>query len=498
MDPIILIPVIIYFLVISGIGIYSSKYSSTGLSEFFIGGGQMSRVLVAVSAVVSGRSAWLLLIFIGQAYTFGFSSIWSISGYLIVEFFMFRYLAPRIKKNSEKLKIITIPDYIASRFKNNNGFLRLVFSITLIIFVVVFIAYQIVSGGKFFYNNLDLPLSTRNIITAVILLFFTITGGFLAAGIADILLSCLLLIVFILVPVYSISDLGGMQELGIRISSMDQKFFDPLALTFGALLGFVGFGFLSPGNPHLIVRYMAIKDPAQFRWVSVSGTIWSAIMALGAFSTGIVARISFPNIESIPGKDAGNALLTLSNTVLPGLLTGLVLAVIIGSIISAAASHLMIAASSFVVDVYEKVFVNDRKITKKKLVYHSRIVIVGVFYIAVLLSLLLPRIVSGFMLIAWAGLAASLGPVIFSLFWEKTTKAGVITGFLSGILTFIIWQFNPFLTSLTYAFIPGFFMCVLMIIVVSLLETRVQKFRHMKKHNLMKAKKIGIGLNTGN
>ena len=78
-----------YLLLLMGIGVYSSRFSSGGVHEFFVGGRQMNRFVVALSAVVSGRSAWLLLGVTGMAYTMGVSAIWSVTGYTVAELVLF-------------------------------------------------------------------------------------------------------------------------------------------------------------------------------------------------------------------------------------------------------------------------------------------------------------------------------------------------------------------------------------------------------------------------
>src|SRR6056297_3851576 len=149
-----------YLLLILGVGIYSSRFSSQGISEFFIGGRKMNRVVVALSAVVSGRSAWLLLGVTGMAYSRGPSAIWAVAGYIIVELFLFLYYARRLRNFSEKRDCITIPDFFAARFDDKNGWLRILIVTIFLIFMIGYISAQFVAGGKAFASGFGISTNS--------------------------------------------------------------------------------------------------------------------------------------------------------------------------------------------------------------------------------------------------------------------------------------------------------------------------------------------------
>src|SRR6056297_2131100 len=176
-----------YLLLILGVGIYSSRFSSQGISEFFIGGRKMNRVVVALSAVVSGRSAWLLLGVTGMAYSRGPSAIWAVAGYIIVELFLFLYYARRLRNFSEKRDCITIPDFFVERFGDKTGLLRITMVLIFMIFMVGFVSSQFVAGGKAFASGVGMDGSTGLILTPVIVLLYTTLGGFLAVSLTDMI-----------------------------------------------------------------------------------------------------------------------------------------------------------------------------------------------------------------------------------------------------------------------------------------------------------------------
>ena len=269
----IIIPFILYFLIVIGIGVYTTRFSSRGVSEFFLGGRQMGRFVVALSAVVSGRSAWLLLGFTGMAYSMGFSAVWAVAGYTLVEFFLFLYYAPRIRKFSGEHDCITLPDFYAARFNDQSGSLRILIIIIFLVFMVTYVSAQFVGGGKAFFTNFELDQTWGLILTALIVLVYTILGGFLAVSLTDVLQAFVMVAALIGLPVYAVIHLGGWNEVGSQVLQINQGFLNPIALTVGVFAGFLGIGLGSPGNPHILVRYMSIKDPSQFRWTAIVGTV---------------------------------------------------------------------------------------------------------------------------------------------------------------------------------------------------------------------------------
>lgn len=476
MDYGLLIPFIAYFAAIVLIGVYATRFSSKGMTEFFLGGRQMSMFVVALSAVVSGRSAWLLLGFTGQSYSMGLSAIWAVIGYTVVEFFLFIYYAPRIRTFTEKYKALTIPDFFVARFDDSQEKIRKLLITIFLIFMVSYIAAQFVGGGKAFYAYFGLPQSSGLILTAVIVLAYTLMGGFLAVSLTDVLQAFVMLLALLILPTVGIIRYGGFSEIFNSVETTQEGFFNPLAFGFGSMIGFLGIGLGSPGNPHILVRYMSIKDPAMLKTSAWVGTAWNIVLALGAFMIGIVARAYYPEASALPNSDPENAFLHLADRLLPAFMNGIILAAVFAAIMSTADSQLLVAGSSLVRDLYEKILHKDKFIPQKKLTFLSRVAVSILVYLAIVLGLLVEDLVFWLVLFAWAGLGAALGPTsILALFWKKTTKKGVMAGMITGTFTVIIWKSIPALSGWLYELIPGFFLALIVTFLVSLAGSRKKK-----------------------
>jgi sodium/proline symporter len=473
----LLIPLIFYFIVVVAIGIYASRFSSKGISEYFIGGRQMGRLVVALSAVVSGRSAWLLLGVSGLAYLKGITAIWAVIGYIVVEFLLFIYYAPRIRRFSEQNDCITLPDFYAARFDDKSGFLRILIVIIFIVFMITYVSSQFVAGGKAFSAHLGISAHSGLLITAFVILVYTILGGFLAVSLTDVFQAMVMLLALIGLPLIGIIGKGGIESVVLQLKSIDHDLLNLFRLPATAIIGLVGIGLGSPGNPHIIVRYMSIKDPMQFRWTAMVGTIWNVIMAAGAISIGLVGRTYFSSPGFLPAGDQENIYVSLANLLMNPFLAGLIIASIFAAIMSTADSQLLIAASSIVRDIYQKIVRKETELSQKQLTRLSRLVVLMIVMTAVVLGFFIQEQILWFVLFAWAGLGAAIGPTsLLALFWKRTTKAGVIGGLITGSAVVFIWKTSKLLSASMYELIPGFFMALLVTILISLFTGNKKDF----------------------
>ncbi|MFO7848108.1 MAG: sodium/proline symporter [Balneolaceae bacterium] len=458
-----------YLLVLIGIGSYTARFSSRGISEYFIGGRTVNRFVVALSAVVSGRSAWLLLGVTGMAYSMGPSAIWAVLGYVIAELFLFLFYAKRLRNFTEARNCITVPDFYAARFDDKDGLLRIILVIIFLIFMIGYVSAQFVAGGKAFASGFGLEMYQGILLTALIVVVYTILGGFLAVSLTDMVQAVFMILALLILPWIAIYNFGGLMELLAELNRMDIMYVDPFALSVGAAIGFLGIGLGSSGNPHILSRYMSIENSSQLKTAAVVGTVWNVFMGWGAVFIGLAGRAWFPEIGMLPAEDTENLFPLLAQQHLHPVLFGVVLASIFAAIMSTADSQLLVAASSVVRDIYDKLIRKGEEIPQKKLVLYSRAVVFLLVAVALLFGYLAEDLIFWLVLFAWAGLGASIGPTsILALYWEGTTRTGVIAGLLSGTSVTITWYFMPVLSELMYELVPGFFAGLLATWLVSL------------------------------
>jgi SSS family solute:Na+ symporter len=273
----------------------------------------------------------------------------------------------------------------------------------------------------------------------------------------------------VIFPAYGLIKIGGFDLMLESLLRLNPALVDPFSLSFGMIIGFLGIGLGSPGQPHIVIRYMSIDDPDRLRLSAVIGTFWNVVMGWGAVFIGLIGRILIPAVEKLPGEDSEIIYLVLSSEFFSPVLYGLLIGGIFAAILSTADSQLLVVASTFVRDVYEKIFKKGSVIPESQKLKLSRIVVILSGILALVMAYLAQDLIFWLVLFAWGGLGASIGTaLIFSLYWKKTNTYGIVAGMITGTLVTILWK--RFLSESTgiYELIPGFILSALAIISVSL------------------------------
>ncbi len=444
-------------------------------SDFFVGGRRMDKFVVALSAVSSGRSAWLVLGVSGMAYLRGTGAVWAVVGYIVAEMFQFIYIGRKLRIQTEAFNSITLLDYFESRYKDRKHIIRITGAIIIAIFLTAYVAAQLNAGAKALSIALDLPIIISLVISTVLILVYMILGGYIAVAYNDVVRAILMLLGLVVFPVYGLIKIGGLNVLLETLAKLNPVFIDPFSLGLGVIIGYLGIGLGSPGQPHIVVRYMSIDDPEKLRLSAVIGTIWNVIMAWGAVFIGLLGRFVVPVIEELPYKLPDKnpqeiIYLVLSAEFFGPILYGLLVGGIFAAILSTADSQLLVVASTFVRDLYEKIIKKDSNIDEARKLKLSRYIVLLSGILALVLAYFAKETIFWLVLFAWGGLGASFGTaVIFSLYWKRTTRQGIVAGMITGTLVIVLWKI--FLKDLTglYELIPAFLFSAWAIVRVSLL-----------------------------
>ena len=489
MDVYTIISLALYFALMMGIGLYAYKTSTESASDFLLGGRQLHPVVGALSAGASDMSGWMLMGLPGAIFLTGMSSTWIAVGLLIGAFANYKFVAPRLRVYTEVANdAITIPDFFEERFNDTSHILRVLSSVVIIIFFTLYTSAGVVAGGKFFEASFGLDYGMGILVTAGVVILYTMIGGFLAVSLTDFVQGCIMFIALILVPLVAMMELGGLGNT-MEIATIA----NPNALDwFGGatVLGVIsamawGLGYF--GQPHIIVRFMAIrsvKDIAVARHVGMS---WMFITLIGAVTTGLFG-LAYVTEKGIPLDDAETIFIALSQILFHPLITGFLLAAILAAIMSTISSQLLVSSSSLSEDFY-KTFIRPNA-GQKELVMISRAAILVVSALALLLALDQDNSILSLVANAWAGFGAAFGPlVILSLFWKGMTRNGALACMIVGAVTVLVWVFAPItiggqsLPSIIYEIVPGFVMATLAAVVVSKMSSKPddQLLEHFSK-----------------
>ncbi len=468
-DPYAFTVFIITLLLPIGIGLLT-LLRTRNQTDFFPGGRKMHRFVVALSAVSSGRSSWLVLGVSGMAYKMGAGAVWAIAGYICVEAFQFVFLGRRLRDNTQSMDAITLLDYFESRYRDRKNLIRLTGAVIIGIFITAYVAAQLNAGAKSLATALNISFSGSLLFTTVLSMVYTVLGGFVAVSHNDVVRALIMLIGLIVLPVTGMIRLGGFDAL---LQSLRPEFLDPFSPAAVVAIGFVGIGLGSPGQPHIVVRYMSIDNSANLVQSAIIGTVWNIFLGTGALCIGLVGRAVVPMPAGLPDGDPEMIYMVLSSQYFGPVLYGLLVGGIFAAILSTADSQLLVVASTIVRDFYEKVLRKNDLIEEKKKLYLSRMVVVLSGILAAGLAYIANDLVFWLVLFAWGGLGASFGPaLILSLYRQKTTKTGIIAGMITGTMVTIIWKTWLKEPTGVYELIPAFFGALLVIVVVSLVSRR--------------------------
>jgi len=462
---------VLYLLAIVALGVGCARFSSTGLSEFFLAGRGLRGFVVALSTVVSGRSAWLIVGASGMAFSMGAAAVWAIPGYVVAELLLFLTVAPRLRRITAERGDLTVPDFFASSFPARARSLRCTAVLFIVLFFVVYVAAQFEAGAKVMgaaFPELGLDHTGWVLLTASVVLAYTVLGGCLAVSLTDVVQASFMVLALVVLPAVAILGMGGPDAMLDALFRQDPTLLDPFAAGAASILGLLAIGLGSPGNPHILVRYMAVRDPDQLRASAVVGTVWNVLMGWGAIFAGLIGRALFVTADALPAGDPENLFAHLADTHLAPFLYGLVLASIFAAIMSTADSQLLVASSAVVRDFGQGVLGRGAGSDPRRDVRASRWTTAGMVVAALVLLAGMSDLVFWFVLFAWGGLGAAFGPaLLLTLYGRRVTGTGVLAGFWVGAITVILWKQLGWHAQVVYELVPAFPAAFLAIVLVS-------------------------------
>jgi len=469
MDP-VLAGFIGYLLVVVVVGFVTVRLTKT-LADFLLAGRRLGPWVVALSERASGESAWLLIGLPGLALASGFSAIWSAIGCACGIFVSWMLVARKLRTQTEKLGALTLPDYFEARFGDASHVLRIVSMSVIVFFFTFYVSAQFLAAGKVLHTTFGIAPIHGMIIGAVIILFYTIMGGFFAVAWTDLIQGLLMAAAMIILPLAAFIELGGIGGVAERIAAIDPNLLlvtggqTGRPLIMGLIVGSLGIGLGYVGQPHLLTRFMAIRDPRELRKGTMIAMCWVVIAFWGAVLVGIAGLAHFgPDILA----DAEHVMPEVALWALPTALAGIIISAAIAAMMSTADSQLLVATSALSEDIYHQLM--NKEASQRRLVAISRIGTVVIGIIAFVLALRAEQKVYWFVLYAWAGLGAAFGPgMVLSLWWKRTTKWGVLAGMIVGSATAVVWHNVPALKAMVYELVPAFFLALIAVVVVSLL-----------------------------
>ena len=483
--------ILVYFAIVIGVGYYYYNKSSN-LSDFILGGRTLNPYVTALSAQASDMSSWLLMGLPGAIMIAGLGEVWLGIGLGIGTYLSWLLIAKRLRVYTEVSKdSLTLSTFFSNRFRDEKGYLRDVSAIIILVFFTIYVASGFVGAGKVFHLVFeDVSSNIAIIVAAVVIVVYTFLGGFKAVCWTDFLQGMLMLIALVIVPIAAIYTLGGwdgVTNIWDHVTSLETSHFTDLFYDEGnkikvvTILSLLAWGLGYFGMPHVIIRYTAIKHPNDLKIARRVAMIWLIVCLSATCLVGLVGRAWIDGgFGTLIGGDEETIFIAMAGGLFATVIAGVIYSAILAAVMSTADSQLLVASSAISNDLYKRFSKDGKELSDSQLIWLSRGVVALIAVIAGALALSGNNSIMDLVSYAWAGFGAAFGPIVIcALFYKKANAKGALAGMLAGFFTVILW--NTFLKSDAiigggsymlydtgiYELIPGFLICLALIIIVS-------------------------------
>jgi sodium/proline symporter len=431
--------------------------------DFIIGGRAMNPWVVAFSERASGESAWLLLGLPGLGYASGYIGMWDAIGCVSGIILYWLVIAERLRVQSEQSNSITLPDFFAAKFSTLQKPIRLTATLIIIFFFTFYLAAQFNGAGKVLNVTFGIPNEYGILIGTIVIVFYTMMGGFLAVAWTDLIQGIIMIGALIILPLAGFIEIMEQhQSLDAALASAGANYADVTGgatgwAAFAVIISGLSWGLGYMGQPHLLTRFMSINHASNIKISRRIAYVWAIPGFTGALMIGLVGLVYYGQGAF---EDVENVMPQLANDLLPSWLAGIFISGAIAAMMSTADSQLLVITSSVIEDIYHKTL-GKAEVTEKKLLYLSRVITIVVGALGLVISMTNKDLVFAMVSYAWAGLGSSFGPtLLMTLWWKKTTAKGVLAGMITGTLVTIIWSSFPemdaFLSSRLIAWVAAF------------------------------------------
>src|SRR5690606_37705087 len=473
----------LYFAAMLLIGYLAFRRTSDH-EDYMLGGRNLPPWVAALSAGASDMSGWLVMGLPGAIYLSGLIEAWIAVGLTIGAYLNWLLVAPRLRAYTQVSRnSITVPSFFENRLRDTSRLLRILAGVVILVFFTLYISSGMVAGGVFFESSFNSDYLFGMALVAGVTLLYTLFGGFLGASFTDVVQGLMMVVALIVVPVAAVIAVGGFGEVGVYVDDLAPDHLSLIggtALTGGTILAIIsalawGLGYF--GQPHIIVRFMALRSPREAKSARRIGMTWMIISLFGAVFSGLVG-IAYMANQGIDLTNAETVVLVMAQTLLNPFVAGLVLAAVLAAIMSTISSQLIVCSSALIEDLYK--VVRKTPPSDKHVLMLGRLAVLVIAVIAVILALVPDDTVLGLLAFAWAGFGAAFGPrVLLSLFWRGFTNWGALAGMLVGAVGVFVWDV---VWPEMYELLPAFICAMVVAVVVSLLTYHPDSEKQQEIH----------------
>lgn len=487
------IAIIIYMSVMLGIGYWSYRQTDE-YEDYVLAGRGLNPFVAALSAGAADMSGWLLMGLPGALFVSGMSELWIAVGLLAGAWANWTYVAPRLRSYSEVADdSVTIPSFFENRLGDKSRTIRLVSSIIIVVFFTFYVSSGMVAGGKYFESTFGGDYLTGMLVVAFITVTYTFIGGFLAVSYTDAVQGMIMFCSLIIVPVMALLYLEDPSSIwtwatsnsyGPHADGNPQYYSLISGISAATIIGNLAWGLGYFGQPHIIVRFMALRTPKDARTGRMIGMSWMFISIVGAVFIAIIGTAFFgqnPDLAITDTSKYESVFLDMARILFHPLIGGLILTAVLAAIMSTISSQLLVSSTSLIEDIFKVVKKNHP--SQDMMINLSRTAVIVVSVVAGLLAVNPNNSILDLVGFAWAGFGSAFGPaVLFMLYWKRLNVQGTLAGMITGAVVCGVWG-NTGLKDVVYEMVPGVIAATVITYVVTIMtkppsEEVVAGFEH--------------------
>lgn len=462
----------IYFCILLTIGLLSHKKSQSEV-DFIIGSRSLNFWLTALSAHAADMSAWLFMAMPAAIFIGGIPNVWMALGLLVGMLLCWQFVAPKLRTLTEEYQSYTLSTFFEKRFNDETGVIRLVTAFLSLIFLTCYLSAGLIAMGYLFESLFGINFYIGIAIAVSVVIAYTFVGGFVAVAWTDLFQGFFLLFMVLLVPTLALMSIKGFGAVeasaeahGISLQIMNDYSFYSIATILMIALGW-GLGYF--GQPHIITKFMGIRDVSEIRKAKYLGMSWQVLALGGAVFIGFVGIGYFP--EGLANGEL--VFVDMVKSLFHPFIGGFILCAVLAANISTMDSQILVCSSVITEDLYKRFY--KRKAESKELLKVSRAGVVFVGLLAFVFATSKSATVTGAVFYAWGGLGSSFGPLVLtSLYAPSVNRYGALSGILVGGILAGTWDLvNPVITTFVIPpMVPAFTLSLISILVVTKLTSK--------------------------
>lgn len=459
---------LVYCLGMIGIGVYFSKRVTSSM-EFFIANRSLGPWVIAFSYLATYYSTVMMIGSPGFVYLQGMGyGIWAMIGsgwlFALLPFF---YMAVPVRKQAERLGAYTVPDWLGNRYGSDA--VRGLTAILIAVLIIPLCASILKGTGSLMQVLAGISYGWGVVLSGVVVLIYLMLSGFYGVCWTDYVQAIIMTVGLLLVFPIALYEAGGVSAMVQRLKDADPALVGiPGKLPWGQFITLsLIWGFTVPGTPQLLTRFMALRKNSMMRTCMIASATFGTLMIFLSYSNGILARALYPT-EFLKSPDL--VVPTLVYRMLPLWIAAIFVSAALAAAMSSLDSVALVAASSLIRDLYERVILKDsgRTVTERQMVNWSRVISVIIVGISIAMALKPPAII--FLLSAFTAgtLAAALAsPVLYAIYWKRGNWQGALAATIGGTTVTLIWYI--FKIPGLHPYVPGVITSLVLMPVVSLM-----------------------------